>query len=274
MKSAHSKAVHAEVPARDFTDRAPSLVPALTRAIRILELLEAAPRIALSLHEIAGTLGIPKSTAHNLCTTMVEEKLLRRSEGGYRLGRRLVQLGSSYVSSVDLIREFYDCCLTIPDNLNVMIQLSALDDGMNAVYLARQDCNSGLRLGLSAEIGRRVPANCTASGKALLAALAPMDLERRLGGARELVALTQESTSTIPQLREELAAIRSRGIAVDSEGVLPNVSCSAVSIHTKHREDGLLAISITADTAWLTPARNKLVQTALYSLAELLKARL
>jgi len=253
---------------------AASLAPAVSRAIRILELLETAPQNEFSLHDISDRLALPKSSVHNLCATLVYEQVLRRGQNGYKLGRKLVQLGSSYIASVDVIREFYDCCQAVPGQLNAMIQLSALDDGLNAVYLARQDCDSGLRLGLSAEIGRRVPANCTASGKALLAALPIHELERRLDDNKKLVALTKASTSSPARLRKELDKIRKLGFATDSEGVLPGVSCSARSIFTNHREDGLLAISITADKSSLNRARADLIQETLLDLSEAMQKRL
>jgi DNA-binding IclR family transcriptional regulator len=77
-----------------------------TPAKAVLDLLASAPQRRFPLAEIARRLSIPKSTALNICGALERGQALRRSQEGYQLGRRLVQLGSSYVSSVDLVREF------------------------------------------------------------------------------------------------------------------------------------------------------------------------
>lgn len=256
------------------TAGSPSLVPAIDRAIALLALLDGTPQQAFSLAEIARRLDIPKSTALNICNAMLAGQLLRRSQDGYQLGRRLVQLGSAYVSSIDIVREFYDVSRTADADLGAMIQLAVLDEELNAVYLARQDCASGFRLGLRAEIGRRVPANCTAAGKALLAALQPEEFERRLNGQKALPGLTRYSVTSPVKLEKELALIRRRGFATEDEEVLPGVSCIARVATTSHREDGVIAISITMQKQPQTAARKKRMHATLSELIEGLEKRL
>lgn len=257
-----------------WTKASRSRTPAVERSIRILALLETAPQRPFRLNEIARNLSIPKSSALNICATLVEGQLLRRSQKGYQLGPRLVQLGSNFVASVDVIREFYDVCTTVPVDLEALIQLAALDETLNAVFLARQDCNSGLRLGLRAEIGRRVPANCTAAGKALLAALPSRDLKSRLYGVRSLVTSTERSISSPAQLLSELETIRTRGYATDDEEVIPGLACVAAIVRATHLKDGLLAVSISAVKETLTPARSEKIRTTLFQLVETLQMRL
>lgn len=251
-----------------------SAAPAVDRAIALMELLESRPQYAFSLAEIARALDIPKSTASNICTAMVIGQLARRTQNGYQLGRRLVQLGSAYVSSIDIVREFYEVSRQADSDLGAMIQLAVLDEQLDAVYLARQDCLSGLRLGLRAEIGRRVPANCTAAGKALLAALPMDDLERRLAAVHSLPTLTNKSVASTDKLLKELVIIRKQGFSSEDEEVLRGVCCVARATRTNHREDGLVAISITAMKDKLTPARKKLVHKTLSELLDQLQQRL
>src|SRR3546814_20894648 len=74
-------------------------------------------------------------------------------------------------------------------------------------------------------------ANCTASGKALLAALPRENFERRVEGLRTLPSLTPNSIATVAKLRRELNAIRARGYALDDEEVLPGVACEIGRAH-------------------------------------------
>ena len=242
--------------------------------MRILQLLETAPQRRYTLTEIAERLDLPKSSTLNICMELVKGEFLRRTEDGYQLGRRLVQLGSAYVSSVDLVREFYDVCRQAPDDLDAMIQLAVLDEHLGAIYLARQDCASGLRLGLRAEIGRQMPANCTAAGKALLAALDPAEVERRLEGLTGLPTLTGRSISSPRALGRALDEVRKDGFATDDEEVLPGVACVAVAGRTSHRDGGLLAVSITAAKSTIVGSRADVLRTTTFELAAALQSRL
>lgn len=251
-----------------------TLVRSIDRAVRILGLLETMPQARLTVTEIARRLGIPKSTTFNICTALVDGQLLRRSHDGFQLGRRLVQLGSAYVSSIDLVREFYDVCRSAPSDLGASIQLSVLDEGLNAVYLAYQDCGSGLRLGLSGAVGRVVPANCSASGKALLAALPQETLEQRLAQVPKLPTLTPASIGSVAKLRKELAAVRRQGFASDEGGTVPGLSCVAAAASTSYRDGETVAISVTAAKDSLTKQRGEHLRTTLLQLIGSLQARL
>ncbi|GAA0485569.1 substrate-binding domain-containing protein [Microbacterium aurantiacum] len=71
-----------------------SRVPALERAARLLEAV-AATRPAPGVSELARQLGMPKSSVHNLCASLVDERMLLRGvDGTFRLGPRVYELGS------------------------------------------------------------------------------------------------------------------------------------------------------------------------------------
>ena len=233
-----------------------SLAPAVQRAIRVLALLETAPQRHFGITEIARRLEIPKSTTLNICIELVNGHLLRRSLDGYQLGRKLIQLGSAYVSSVDLVREFYEVCRSAPQDL------------------ARQDCNSGLRLGLRAEIGRRVPANCSGTGKALLAALSEEVLDARLTGLRSLPTRTDRSISDPAELRRQIVSIRQTGYASEREEALSGVACLARAFRTTYRDNGILAMSITAREHMVTTDLSEIMRRTLFDLTYQLETRL
>jgi DNA-binding IclR family transcriptional regulator len=119
-----------------------------------------------------------------------------------------------------------------------------------------------------------VPANCTAAGKALLAALPVEELEKRLAAVHTLPSLTRRSIAAPDKLDRELVAIRRRGFSTDDEEALHGVSCVSRTHRTSHREDGLLAVSVSAIKDTLTPARRKLMRATLDDLIERLQQRL
>jgi DNA-binding IclR family transcriptional regulator len=250
------------------------VVPALDRGMRVLQLLAESPQRGYSLSEIAQLLAIPKSTAFNICGALAEGQLLRRVRDGFQLGRGLLELGSAYAVSVNLVAEFYEACREAPADLGAVIQLAVLDEDLQAVYLAQQDCGSGLRLGLGGMIGRRVPANCTAGGKMLLALLPPAQLDQRLRQAGALPRVTRRSVTSRARLLREITAARDTGYAFDEDGAILGLSCVATGFATSHADGGCLAVSVTAPTGSLDDGRRAVVLAALDAAAGKLRARL
>ncbi|WP_207386926.1 IclR family transcriptional regulator [Frankia sp. Cppng1_Ct_nod] len=219
-----------------------SLVPAVTRAVAILDALAAAEGRPLSVSEIARMLGLPKSSTANLCASLEATRLVTRSDAGFTLGRKLVELGGRYLSTIDQIREFYELCRRAPRLSRETARVAVLD-GLDVLYLARYDGTQPLRL--TANIGDRFPAVCTATGKAILSTLDPAVVEDRLRGRPALPALTERSITTVPALLEELRATRLRGYAVDDEETTVGVVCFAVPVAGFHTESVAFAISVT-----------------------------
>lgn len=251
-----------------------AVVPALDRGMRLLHLLAESPQRAYSLSEIAQLLAIPKSTAFNICGALTEGQLLRRSRDGFQLGRGLLELGSAYAASVNVVAEFYDACRQAPPGLGAVIQLAVLDEDLQAVYLAHQDCDSGLRLGLGGIVGRRVPANCTAGGKMLLALLPPAELADRLRQRNPLPRVTRKSVTSRARLLKEVAAARETGYAFDEDGAILGLTCVATGFCSGHADGGRLAVSITAPGDTLDAERRAAIRAVLDEVAGKLRARL
>jgi IclR family transcriptional regulator, blcABC operon repressor len=223
--------------------RSPS--PALSRAAAILSLLAAHPKQPFGPSELSRLVGVPKSTVLNLCAAMVDEGLLRRGSNGYQLGHRLAELGNAYLKSVTEVEEFYDLCRSTFPSAPQTVQLGVLGDAMSVVFLARHDGQVPLNLGLASEIGRSVPAHCTATGKALLAATSVEDLRERLPEDGRLESATPNSIQSVARLRDELDAIRERGHSVEHGEIVEGLHCFGIAVHTPRRSDGLIGLSFS-----------------------------
>lgn len=218
-------------------------VPAVTRAAAILSALAEAGGQPVSVSELSRRLGLPKSSTANLCLALEVERLLSRQEGGYLLGRRLVELGGAYLSTIDQVQEFYAACRRQP-NISQQTARVAVLDGLDVLYLARYDGTQPIRL--TANIGDRFPAHCTATGKALLAQLEPLVLDERLRGRQRLVGLTERSITDPKVLRAVLAETRAQGYAVDDEETTPGVTCLSIAVPGFRTDSEPFAISVTS----------------------------
>ncbi|GAB3615674.1 hypothetical protein GCM10027416_02310 [Okibacterium endophyticum] len=222
--------------------RAPA--PAVTRGAAVLDILAAQPNRAFSVSELSRLTQIPKSTTTNLCAALEDADFIRRGSGGIQLSYRLAQLGNAYLKSVAEIEEFYLLCRATYPRAAQTIQLGVLGDGLNVVFLARHSGTAPLNLGLASEIGRSVPAHCTATGKALLAASGVVETHLRSGGD-QLVKVTPNSIGTLSMLDDELRATTARGYATELGEIVGSLRCFAAAVRTPHRSDGLIGISFS-----------------------------
>lgn len=158
------------------TEPSADKAPAVARAVRILDLLGNAQGDPLSLTVIARELGAAKSSTLNVCAALEDGGLIRRTEAGYVLGRRVLELGGAFLHSFDPVLEFYRACAESDVLRHERCQLAVLE-GTHVLYLATHVGRAPFRL--SAGIGSRYPASITAVGNALLAALPDVEIERR-----------------------------------------------------------------------------------------------
>jgi DNA-binding IclR family transcriptional regulator len=219
-----------------------SLVPAVTRAGAILDMLAENGGLPVGPSELARGLGLPKSSIANICGALADAGLVRRVGTGFALGRRLAELGGAYLATVDQVQEFYEASRQLEAGSEETVQLAVLD-GLEMTYLARHDGRQPVRL--TSGIGRRLPASCTATGKAALASLADAELARRLEGLTSLPTLSARSHRTVDALMADLREVRRRGYAIDDEETMEGVVCYGVMIRSRQPGEGPYAASIT-----------------------------
>ena len=155
-----------------------STAPAVTRSAALLRLLAQTEIDPPGLAELARLLDLPKSSVANLCAALEDVDLVRKVDGRYFLGRLVLELGGAYIGSVSYLQDFAESCRALRVASQETILLAQLDS-RDILYLARHDGNQPVRL--ASDIGRRLPANCTSLGKAMLAQLEPETVVERFG---------------------------------------------------------------------------------------------
>jgi DNA-binding IclR family transcriptional regulator len=243
-----------------------TLAPAVTRAAAILDALAEQPAAATPLSDLARRLGLPKSSVANICAALVDAGLVRRAGAGFALGRRLAELGGAYLATVDQVQQFYELADRLPVASEETTQMALLD-GLEVTYLARHDGRQPIRL--ASEIGRRLPASCTALGKATLAALDSTDLGERLRGVEALPTLTRNSHRRVAELLDDLDEVRRRGHAIDDEETAEGIICLGVAIPRRSGADQY-GVSVTLLKARADDARIEALAADLKRLARLL----
>jgi len=214
-----SFAVHYALPfPRERAPVAP-LVPAVARALTLLDRL-ARGREPMTLARLASELALPKSSVHGLCTTLVSFGYLRRqADGSFLIGPRVMGLAEAFVAGTDVAQEFNALWATSGTTPEETVLLSVLS-GNEALYVSVR--NSARPLGLAFNVGMRLPAYLSGSGKAMLAWL-PADEVRRRFASGLGTRLTHKGPRDLEALLKELAMARRRGYSIDDEGVREGV---------------------------------------------------
>jgi IclR family transcriptional regulator, blcABC operon repressor len=194
-------------------------VPAVTRALALLDRL-ALQREPMSLAQLTSELALPKSSVHGLCNTLMSFGYLRRQpDGSFLIGPRVMSLAEAFVAGTDVAQEFNALWADVGVAPEETVVLSVLS-GTDALYVAVR--NSARPLGLAFNVGMRLPAYLSGSGRAMLAYLEPDDVRRRFAEGLG-VHLTRKGPREIGTLLKELTLNRKRGWSVDDESVREGV---------------------------------------------------
>jgi DNA-binding IclR family transcriptional regulator len=249
-----------------------SKVPAAENTLRILRFL-ATRRGPVAAASIAQALGLPRSSVYHLLQVMQAQGFVAHlpEERLYGLGIKAFELSSAYVRQDPMARLGQPLLRTLVDAVGESAHLAVLH-GRDVVYLVEE--RAPLRPSLVTDVGVRIPAHLTASGRSMLAALPPAQV-RALYPNREAFTSRWERTEIVgpSRLRAELERTRARGWAMEDGDVTPDFASVAVAARD-HR--GLpvagLAITFLADRVD-EEARRRLVDH-LRRTAEALSARL
>jgi DNA-binding IclR family transcriptional regulator len=224
------------------TARNGQIVPSVIRAGRILDALASGPPTA-TLAVLSRRLGYPRSSTLALCNSLVEAGLLLRdANGSYRLGPHTLELSRAFLGQTDLLSEFRRV-VAEASFLPAQTLVCAVLGGRDVIYVGNRPGTSPL--GVSYDVGLRLPAHCTASGLAMLSSFDEAKVEQLYDDATAFEGLTPHSVSSLAELRSRLAEARERGYAVDDEETALGMVCIGAVVHGGGGETaGAVAVSL------------------------------
>ena len=217
-------------------------VQSVARAAEIIRCFQAAPELGIS--EIAGAVGLNKSTVFGLVNTLTSYGYLEQNESNkkYRLGLTLFELGNLAISRLDIRREARRLCEPLAQKYPATVHIATHRRG-EVIYIDKID-HEGTFFSISVSgAGMRAPMHCTGVGKAMLAYLPEEYLEKYIFN-RPLRRYTDSTITRKSALLRELREIRANGVAVDQGEIESDLSCMAVPV-LDHTGLARLAVSIS-----------------------------
>lgn len=205
----------------------------------------------LGLTELSRRSGVPKASAYRLVQELVRWGLLERVGDRYQLGIKVFELGQRVPISAVLRKVSRPLLVDLFAATRATVHLAVLEGG-HVLYVEKVAGEANVHT--HSEVGGRLPATCTATGKMLLAtrpeAAAVLDRLGRTGVSRP----TSRSAASSDELKGQLAEIRRKGFAVELEETLVGYGSVAVPV-AGWDGDVYAAISATAPVNRLPVAR-------------------
>jgi DNA-binding IclR family transcriptional regulator len=237
----------------------PATIQLIARAAQILRAL--GDSTGLSLAGIAENVGLARSTVHRIVLALEAERLVTcNGPGQYRLGPEILHLAEA--CKIDLIRDVHPYIVRLSKELDETVDLSVRAGHLVTVV---DQVIAMRRLRVEAALGRSFPLYCTASGKAILAALPDEVGQALVGGSFE--AVTPKTITNRAELLEQIAQVRKTGIAYDHEEL--SVGLCAIGSCLNLGNGDIIALSIPVPAGRFYGQEDHLCRTLSHFLAEI-----
>ena len=219
-------------------------VPAASAALRVLRYLSERTT-PVPAARIAHDLGLPRSSMYHLLTAMAAESFVVHfpEDQLWGVGVAAWEVGQGYTRQAPLTRLARVPIARLVDSLGLSAHLAVLL-GADVVYLVEERATGADRL--VTDVGVRLPAHLTASGRAILAGLPPAHVRALYPSGAALVRRTESGPRTLAELRTLLAVTRRRGYAEEDSDVTAGFASVAVGLRSA---SNLAAVAVT----WRTP---------------------
>ncbi|WP_374955031.1 IclR family transcriptional regulator [Microbacterium sp. MYb66] len=243
-------------------------VPAAENTLRILSYLAGRPA-PVAASAIARELELPRSTVYHLLTTLAAYGFVLhlREERRWGLGTSAFELAGGYARQQPLARRGRPLVAALSDRLGESAHLAVMSGG-DVLYIVEE--RAPRRPALVTDVGVRLPAHLTASGRAMLAALPREQVRALYPDASVFPDRTGLGPRTPRELRELLREVRARGYATENSEIAEGLRSVGVAVRD-HTGWPMAAVAVT----W---AREDLEEEALAEAvrecAEILESRL
>lgn len=205
-----------------------SLVPALDRALNILEYL-ASHQEAVTLKQISQDLAIPSASAFRLMKNLSSRGYvteLTGAQASYLLGYKLLHLANTYERNFSIQTVAKPFLLRLANQLHQTVQLALLQSN-NVLYV--DQVFSSAPISIVAPLYTPLAVNTSASAKILLSFL-PAEEQIAIIRSSPLTASTPHTLVDEKLLLEEIRKSGLQGYGFDNEEFALGIGCIAVPI--------------------------------------------
>lgn len=211
-------------------EESPDFVQSLARGLSVVRAFDR-DHPALTLSEVAERVGLARAVVRRSLLTLQHMGYVGARGRSFFLLPRILELGYSYLASLDLTDLAQQSMETLSQRTNESCSMAVLD-AHDIVYVVRVPVRRIMSVALS--VGARLPAFATSMGRVVIADFSEDEFAQWLDGAR-LRALTPHTKTTVTALREELERVRQQGYALVAQELELGLLSIAVPIRGSNR---------------------------------------
>jgi len=247
-------------------DKSEYIIQAVSHALDLLEQFHDDVD-ELGVTELSKRLKLHKNNVFRLLATLESRGYIEqnRATENYRLGLKSLELGQTFIKQMGLLRQAKPILENMVATSNETSYVVIFKEG-HSVYLDVVETDLTVRV--VSRVGSRLPAYCTAAGKAQLAFMSEEELEEVL--PTELRSHTSTTLADRNKLKAQLAEIAKQGYAIDDEELDIGVRCVAAPIRDYTRRIiGALSLSGPAMRFSMERIEKELIPLVMSSAEEL-----
>jgi DNA-binding IclR family transcriptional regulator len=217
-------------------------VPAADQTLRILRHLARRPA-PIAASALARDLDIPRSTVYHLLATLEQHGFVVHLEQERRwgLGTSAFELAGGYARQEPLARLGRPLIAALADQVGESAHLAVMS-GRDVLYIVEE--RAARRPALVTDVGVRLPAHLTATGRAMLAALPRSQVRALYPDAAAFTDRTGAGPARPRELREVLRVVRETGLATEDGEVTPGFR-SIAAVVRDHADWPTAAVAVT-----------------------------
>lgn len=217
-------------------------MPAADNTLRILRYMAGRPA-PVAASAIARELQLPRSTIHHLLNTLAMHGFVLhlREERRWALGTTASELAGGFARQQPLARLGRPLVAALADRLGESTHLAVLS-GADVIYIVEE--RAPRRPALVTDVGVRLPAHLTATGRAMLAALPREQVRALYPNAGAFSTRADRAPMRPAELRELLRSIRATGFATEDGQVSAGLSSVGVAV-TDRSSWPVAAVAVT-----------------------------
>ncbi len=242
----------------------------LDRTFQILDIL-ADDGLGQGVTELAEKLSLHKSTTHRLIMVLESSRYVEKDSatGKYRLGSRILELGLSALSRLDIYEVARPHLRHLVAESGETAHIGVMRNG-EIISIVNVESTQALRT--PSAIGTSHPAHCSSLGKAILAFSSEDAVDAFLKG-RTMEAYTRNTITSAEGFLKEIEAIRQIGYAIDDEEREEGLRCIGAPVWNSAGEV-IAAVSIAGPVFRITRDRTSSLAAAVERTAGRISAAL
>lgn len=215
------------------------------RSVEMLKLIAKRPD-GITLDEICQVMGLPKTSAYDIATTLVETGMLNLTKGqkqSYTIGLTAYRIGVSYTNHLDVLGTIEPVLKAFAREIGKTVFYGVLS-GHEVVYLCKFEPENPIIT--TATVGTKNPVYCTSLGKAILA-FADEETREKVLGRITFRKKTERTILSREALLGELEEVKKQGYALDAREVEEHMECVGAPVYD---QEGMVLGAISASSLY------------------------